>query len=33
MKGASAEPSVRTINAPNRIRKIVIGANHHFYEP
>ena len=30
MKGAKAEPSVRTIKAPNNTRKIMIGASHHF---
>ena len=25
------EPSVKTINAPNKARKIIIGANHHFF--
>jgi hypothetical protein len=30
MKGAIAEPSVSMINAPSRIKKIMIGASHHF---
>ena len=30
MKGAIAEPSVRTIRAPKNTRKIIIGASHHF---
>jgi hypothetical protein len=30
MKGAIAEPSVRTIRVPKITRKIMIGANHHF---
>ena len=30
MKGATAEPSVKTIRAPNRKRKMIMGANHHF---
>ena len=31
MNGANADPSVRTINAPNNIKKMTIGANHHFF--
>ena len=31
MKGAITEPSVRTSNAPNKIRKITIGANQYFF--
>lgn len=31
MNGATAEPSVKIINAPNKTRKITIGANHHFF--
>jgi len=30
MNGATAEPSVKIINAPSRKRKMTIGANHHF---
>ena len=30
INGAIADPSVRTIKAPKRARKITIGANHHF---
>jgi len=30
INGAIADPSVRTIKAPKRARKIMIGANHHF---
>jgi len=30
MNGAIADPSVRTIKAPNNTRKMMIGANHHF---
>ena len=30
MNGAIADPSVRTIKAPKRARKIMIGVNHHF---
>ena len=30
MKGATAEPSVKIIRAPNRKRKMIMGANHHF---
>jgi hypothetical protein len=26
-----AEPSVRVIRAPNKTKKIMIGANHHFF--
>jgi|TARA_B100001964_G_C14193240_1_gene582113 hypothetical protein len=31
MKGAKADPSEITIKAPKRNRKIMIGANHHFF--
>ena len=31
MNGAIAEPSVKIIAAPNRTRKKMIGANHHFF--
>ena len=31
MKGAIADPSVRTISVPNSTRKIIIGASHHFF--
>jgi len=31
MKGAKADPSVRTINAPKSKRIIIIGVNHHFF--
>jgi hypothetical protein len=31
MNGAIAEPSVRMISAPSRIRKMMIGASHHFF--
>ena len=31
INGAIADPSVRTIKAPKRARKITIGANHHFF--
>lgn len=30
MNGANAEPCVKIINAPKRIKKIMIGASHHF---
>jgi hypothetical protein len=30
MNGAIAEPSVRMISAPSRIKKMMIGASHHF---
>jgi len=30
MNGAMADPSARTIRAPNNTRKIMIGTNHHF---
>ena len=30
MKGAIAEPSVSTIKAPKRTKKMIIGVNHHF---
>ena len=31
MNGATAVPSVRKIKNPNRNRKIIIGASHHFF--
>ncbi len=31
MKGATAVPSVRKIKNPNKNRKIIIGASHHFF--
>jgi hypothetical protein len=31
MKGAIADPSVRTISVPNSTRNIIIGASHHFF--
>jgi len=31
MKGATAVPSVRKIKNPNKKRKIIIGASHHFF--
>tara|TARA_Y100000741_G_scaffold364443_1_gene355471 strand:- start:57 stop:227 length:171 start_codon:yes stop_codon:yes gene_type:complete len=31
MNGASADPSVRTINKPKRTRKNIIGASSHFF--
>ena len=30
MNGATAEPSAKMINAPNKRSKIIIGASHHF---
>jgi len=30
MKGASADPSVKTINNPNNSKKMMIGPSHHF---
>jgi len=31
MKGASADPWVRIIKPPSNIKKISIGASHHFF--
>ena len=31
MNGAIAVPSVKTINIPNKSRKNIIGASHHFF--
>ena len=31
MNGATAVPSVRKIKNPNRNRKIIMGASHHFF--
>ena len=31
MNGATAVPSVRKIKNPNKNRKIIIGASHHFF--
>ena len=31
MKGATAVPSVRKIKKPNKNKKIIIGASHHFF--
>ncbi len=31
MNGAKAEPCVRTIKPPSKIKKITIGNNHHFF--
>ena len=31
MKGATAVPSVKKIKKPNKKRKMIIGANHHFF--
>jgi hypothetical protein len=30
MNGATAEPSVKIINAPNKNKKMTMGASHHF---
>ena len=31
MNGAKTEPSVRTNNAPNITKNMIIGTNHHFF--
>jgi len=31
MNGANAEPSVKTINAPNNTKMMTMGASHHFF--
>lgn len=31
MNGATAEPSVNIINAPNNTRNMTMGVNHHFF--
>ena len=31
MKGATAVPSVKKIKNPNKNKKTMIGANHHFF--